>query len=525
MKVAISDRTAIRLVVGIQTVFFLSSLVGLNGPFLSVHFERQNQTYDIARHVFQTGWQGIIIPEASFSMPGYTNLPFTVSRLEFPFFGLIGWPFVMMAGHDHAVVRLIAVAFSLLSIYLIFRILRHWLDPASALFGTALWAFAPLVLHFGQVPMPDILCTAAVMLAFYLALRGKLAASSMAFAFAILAKESVLSFGLPVLVALLAARNIRTSRAAIRTAVLWGVTPAILIAGWLALDRVGPPTPWTVLHVAKGDARGPLSDFVSPSFYLHGIASLLPFGIGVMGCIALWFAFRNKTVHVDRWMKVSIVFASVFYVVFVVRKILEPQYFLPLLFWLIVATSFGFTSMAEKFSSSRAWRLVLFFACAAHVFGAWIFTSDLKASRVPDLPAITRAALLLPPGTRVAVIYLGYGASPAVWLNRNVQSVSWAPQDLDRDLPAMEAANFRYLMILDVESRHRRRQLQLMSLPVMIETLKLVLTGQKLPDEEADPLTRLANAGSPPRQYCDAHLKRIFESPSAVLYELPAGRT
>lgn len=507
------------IVWAIQFVFLIISLAGVDGPFVSVHFERQNQTYDIARHIFQTGWPGILTPEASFSSAGYTALPFTVARLEFPFYGLFGWPFAAAFGHEHAVVRLIAVAFSLLSISLVFHILGHWLEPLSAVAGTFLWAFSPLVLHFGQVPMPDILCTAGLMLAFFLALRGQLWASSAAFAFAILAKESIIPFGLPVLTALLLAKKVHSVRSGVRLAVLWCAVPAVSLCCWLSLDFFGPRTPWTVLQTATDNTRGRLGDLLVSRFYVESAACIVPFGVGLLGMLALYFALTDGKGRMQRSLKLSIVFAAAFYWVVVVRKILEPQYFLPLVFWLVVAGSFGFAALWQRMGASRVARLGLFFLLMAHVAVAWRFTSDLKASRVPDYPAIETAARLIAPGARVAVVGRAYGAAPAVWLNRNVETVSDYPNDLAKDLPYLESMNFRYLLILDLESRHSRKLLQGTSASDLMRSLKFVITGDEAAD--ADSRTHFCDPGSAIRQFCDGHLTRIYDNPDVVLYRLP----
>jgi hypothetical protein len=518
--IEVSDRIATRVVRAVQVLFLLIALPGLNNPFLSVHFERQNQTYDIARQVFEKGWQGILVPRASFSLAGYSDLPFTVARLEFPFYGFLGWPFAVAFGHDRAVVRLIAVAFSLLSIYLMFHILRHWLDPLSSVTGAALWAFAPLVMHFGQAPMPDILCTTGWMSAFYCALRRRLKLSSAAFAFAVLAKESVVPLGLPVLVALLVAKGIQNRRAAARTALVWCALPTALLTAWLSLDFFGPKTPWTVLQTANDSSRGPISELLSAHFYVESIACLLPYGLGVIGSFALYFAAICKRRSIDGRAKLSMIFAGFFYWIFVARKILEPQYFLPLLCLLVICASFGFAGMRDKMRSSARWRAFGVPALALHILTAYLFTSDLKASRVPDYPAIERAARHIPPGARVAIVGKTYGASPAVWLNRNVEATSEEPADLARDLPYLESMNFRYLMILDLESRHSRPSAQVISVPVMVASVKRLLINHT--GEADDVLTHYCDPGSPTRRYCDAHFKRLFESRFAVLYALPA---
>src|SRR5277367_3066102 len=107
-------RRQARLVVrGLQLLFLIVIIFHLNAPFLSAHNERQNQTYDIARHVFHEGWSAILTPKTSFSLPAYEARPFTIARQEFPFHGLFGWPLVKLFGHEYAIVRLVSAAFAL----------------------------------------------------------------------------------------------------------------------------------------------------------------------------------------------------------------------------------------------------------------------------------------------------------------------------------------------------------------------------------------------------------------------------
>jgi len=49
--------------IGILQAFFLvTALYGLNAPFVSTHFVRQNYTFDVAQHVFREGWRAVITP-------------------------------------------------------------------------------------------------------------------------------------------------------------------------------------------------------------------------------------------------------------------------------------------------------------------------------------------------------------------------------------------------------------------------------------------------------------------------------
>src|SRR5436305_13466653 len=103
-----SERIACRFVLLLQIGFLLMGLLRLSQPFVSAHFERQNQTYDIARHVFHDGWRAILLPKTSFSLPDNLAQPFTSVHLELPFHGLLGWPFFTLFGHARAVVVLVS---------------------------------------------------------------------------------------------------------------------------------------------------------------------------------------------------------------------------------------------------------------------------------------------------------------------------------------------------------------------------------------------------------------------------------
>src|SRR5690348_4396889 len=97
-----------KLVVLLQALFLAVALFQIDGPFLSAHNERQNQTYDVARNIFHRGWRAVLAPQASFSVPGYERQSFTSLQLEFPFHGLLGWPISKLTTHERAIVRIIS---------------------------------------------------------------------------------------------------------------------------------------------------------------------------------------------------------------------------------------------------------------------------------------------------------------------------------------------------------------------------------------------------------------------------------
>jgi len=498
-----------------QILFLSVLLLDLDGPFLSAHNERQNQTFDMARHVYRDGWTSVFTPKVSFSSPGFETQHFTAALQEVPFHGLIAWPLMRVTSHERAVVRLISGAFALLSIQLMFWILRFWLPPMASALGAGVWATAPLVLHFGQAPMPDILCSAGMLAAFWFALRGKLSASSASFLFAILAKVSVIVFGLPVLTALLVASHCQSRRDGLRLASLWGWAPLSGLILWeFLLYWFAPPSSMTVIGILAG--RGGWSGLVSLWFYKFLLGCALPFGMGVLGFIGLIFAAREKR-SMNPAVKWTIVISNLFYLLFVIRKVTEPQYILPPLAWCVMASAFGFNFLMDQLRVSALWRAALGLALLLHVIVALLFTVDLKTCRVPSYPDIERAAKLLPADARVLVLYLHYGASPAVWLDRNVLAVS---DELPSGFPSKCAqayrAGFTHFLILDIESWHAPRGND----GVFAMWTRLTQALLRKPPEAGQNNSGNASPGSPFHRYSDLVFSRVYDSPHVVLYSM-----
>jgi hypothetical protein len=511
--VGANQRRARLFVRCLQLVFCLIAAVQFDSPFLSVHNERQNQTYDIARHIFHDGWSAVLAPKASFSYPGYEERAFTIIRQEFPFHGLFGWPLVKLFGHERAVVRLVSIAFALLSIEFLFLILKTWLAPASAAAGAALWALSPLVLQFGQVPMPDILATTGMLGAFWFALKPNLPASSGWFLFAVLAKINVIFFGLPILTALLLARNCRSAGELTKIVLLWGAAPLIGLLAWTSLEVFGSETPWTVLKMINSQ-RGGMSVLLALHFYVFLAGCLLPYGIGLAGIGGLVITvFKRPYRKIRMGIALPLLVAGVLYVLAVLAKIQEPQYILPLLAWLAAAAAFGLDCIIGKPLQLVA-RIALAGAAGLHLLMVLVFSCNLKSSRVPDFPSIEMAARLIPPNSRVIVAYHHYGASPAIWLNQNVFAVPFATNNLEAHLPVLRQTGFAYILIMDLKafqfSNAGRSGLRQDSFHANAEK----------PPGRDEGITDFANPESPFRRLCDGRFDRIFSSKYAVLYSL-----
>ncbi len=498
----------------LQIAFLAIALFDLNGPFLSYHYERQNQTFDTACHVFDEGWSAVLTPKTSFSLPGYEAKPFTAARQEFPFYGVLGWPLVKVLGHAAAVVRGISVVFALCSIYLLYLILRQWLAPGVALIGVALWSFSPLLLHLGQVPMPDILCTTGMLAAFWFALKNNLSASSGSFLFAGLAKISIIVFGLPVLTALLVARNCKTIPECLRIAFYWGVIPLVGLIGWISLEFIDPNTPWTLAKIITG--RGDSHVLFTAKFYLFVFTILVPYGLGPIGILGCAVAAAKKSVpRIKPWVKWALLASNILYFPLVVGKIMEPQYLLPSLAWLTVAAAFGINQLAQKTNPGLRWRAGVVALVGLQAVTALIFTRDLKASRIPDFQSIQKAAAAIPPGARVIVVYPFYGAAPAVWLRHNVLAMDDVAT-LRANLPRLEKIGFSHLVLLDVKTRTKSA-----SKESVLKMLASVCRWNRQPDTGRDPwLSGYTLPTSSFCQFCDPRFTRIFSGDFIIVYAL-----
>lgn len=505
----------------LQIFFFVVALWGLDAPFVSMHFVRQNQTFDVARHVFHEGWSAVITPRASFSQlsapddtfsPLITPSPrFTIIHLEVPFHGIFGWPAaVVFKQHERAIVRLVSVMFALLSIRLLYLVLRHWLEPSFALAGTALWTTAPVIIHFGQVPTPDILATTGLAAAFLFALRGQTALSSVAFLFSLLAKLSIIIYGLPVLTAFLIARDCRSVGQFIKLSLAWGLIPLLGVLVWLSLSWSDPFGSWVILGGYRAGGYGPvgLKDWMHPGFYVRPMMYLFPFGCGLLGIIGGWFALRSKVVRMHPWLKVSIIAGVACNYAFERIVWIEPQYTVPVLFWLVVAVSFGFPRLFEFLGRDHRRRAVLGGILLVHIAVMIAAVCFLKASRVPNLRDLEAAARLTPVDSRIVVYASTPSASPSAWLDRNtlklgpLPNVASAQWDVfAQQLQSVQKAGFDYLLVFDVEGHESMN---------FLETF----------EQETPYVTNYTDRALPTRRFFDDRFRKIFEGDHVVLYRM-----
>lgn len=485
-------------------------LVDLDGPFVSAHNERQNQTYGVAAYIFRTGWTGVVTPRVPFSLPQHPDQPFTAARLEVPFHGILGWPLAAFTEHHRAVVRLISLLFGAASIVLVHTLLKQVASPLASIAGTATWASAPLLLHFGQIPTPDVLTTCGMLLAFLLASRGALTGSSGAFLFAILAKPSTMIFGLPILTSLLVAQQCRSFRKAIWLALRWGLPALLGLSLWLSLDLLGPDTPWTILAQLRSRHDG---SFLQPFYYINLLAGVGPFGLGVAGIVSLAISLRDRQSAGSPWVVAAAATACLVYLCTVVRQITEPQYLLPVVAWLILLSGRGWDRLVHLWSSSTWGKAGSIVIVALHLVVTTILTADLKASRVPDFAELQAIRQHLPASARVGVFYLHYGASPSIWLERNVLAVGRQPLPVETELAELNLHGFTHFVILDLYQSGGGK------LANLAKWLTHRSTGPNAAFER--PTSHFTAADNQVRTYCDQHFTLIQKAPHTLLYALP----
>jgi hypothetical protein len=124
-------------------------LFNVNSPLLDHHSWRQTDTAAIARNFYYNGFN-ILYPQVDTggAGPGYVETEFQLV----PFIIAI---FYKILGVHEYVARLVIIAFSMGSVYLLYKLCRAYFDRNTAIFGTLFFVISPLELFFGRAVMPD----------------------------------------------------------------------------------------------------------------------------------------------------------------------------------------------------------------------------------------------------------------------------------------------------------------------------------------------------------------------------------
>ncbi len=127
----------------------LCRLFNLATPLLDYHSWRQTDTAAIARNFYYNGFN-IFYPQIDWggAGPGYVEAEFQLV----PFIIAI---FYKIFGVHEYVARLVIIAFSVGSIYLLYKMVRIYYSRRVAIFSAIFFIISPMELYFGRTVMPD----------------------------------------------------------------------------------------------------------------------------------------------------------------------------------------------------------------------------------------------------------------------------------------------------------------------------------------------------------------------------------
>jgi 4-amino-4-deoxy-L-arabinose transferase-like glycosyltransferase len=137
------------ILISLMLFGLISKLFNLTSPLLDYHSWRQTDTAGIARNFYNNGFN-IIYPQIDWggAGPGYVESEFQlvpfISSLFYKIFGV----------HEY-IARLVVIAFSVGSIYLLYRMIRMHYSQRVAAFSIIFFIISPLELYFGRAVMPE----------------------------------------------------------------------------------------------------------------------------------------------------------------------------------------------------------------------------------------------------------------------------------------------------------------------------------------------------------------------------------
>lgn len=245
----------------------LLRLVHLDAPPVGRHAWRQCDTASVARNYHQGGYR-FAFPQIDWEIPGYVEM-------EFPIYPFAVAAAYALVGETEAAARLLSLLGSLVTLWMIYLLVRRLLGAAAALWASLLLAVLPMSVYFGRAIMPESWMLAASAAGVYLFLRwseegGRWAyvLSAVAVALACLLKPTSLYLGLPLL--WLAWR--RFGRRTLAQGSIWlyalaVIAPLVVWYGWAYHLGQTYGASFHVLTAAGADKWGRWSLLASPDFY------------------------------------------------------------------------------------------------------------------------------------------------------------------------------------------------------------------------------------------------------------------
>jgi hypothetical protein len=511
-----------RVYLGTGFVFCLVGLYQIDGPYTDAFHERQNQVAEVSRNIYQAGLRSSWQPRARFGNPDNPGLGYTVLRLEYPFHGISSGLLYHVFGESPWVGRAVSIVLSLLAFWFALRVYAALAGDRAATIGLVLFALAPLTLHCGQVPMPDIVCTLGMIGSMALAISDRacgdrpraVVASALLFMVALLGKPSIAPYALPIFVSLISFdHGIGWN---LKRLSLWLAIAFALPIVWASLSVFDPVGTLTSLKMA-GDPthKRNIKDLMSIYFYIRIVSYIVFFGVGPLGVLLAALGVRSA-LRDGRVLLTGAVGFSVAFVYCTIARLMwrEPQYTLPVLFWIGLYASLGARSLLSGEAGWLRRPLLLVPLIVLQVGGMILATLDLKADRYPHYGELVAIQRVLPPGAKVVQISDSYGATPTYALSRTTiqfggaaPRISFSPaqsvggptstQDPLPELRSLHCLGYDYLIFIDYTFRGR-----------LFGNDRRWVQGRTLQPD----LHRLA----------EQHFDKIFESPHATLYKLPA---
>lgn len=403
-------------------LFLLISLIRINAPFTNASHERQYQTVEMGQSLIARTGATVWMPRAAFANYSHPEQEYTVVRLEVPFHAAFGALLARVTGEAPWVWRSISILASLLSIILATFVFCHFVPEGGGFLAGALFSSAPLLLHYGQVPMPDILCTLGMITSFAVAclfkthkFYFKVILSALAFAAALLGKPSILPFALPICVFLFVPEDRRLEKKNFLPFCLWCAIALAPLLIWVFGSLHDPPGTMNLFSLSTHEQRGFPGDLRDPMFFVRVFSYLTLFGVGPLGFLlsarGLCFISKSKTKNLLIAALISILSTYMGMTRYMWR---EPQYTLPVLFWLSLFAAYGWMYRP------RILRLKLVFACLGIcqlMTLAWA-TVDLKSDRVPNHAELQGLTRFLDKNAKILQVSPSYGATPSGLLQR-----------------------------------------------------------------------------------------------------------
>ena len=469
------------LILVLSILNFFIYIFSIDSLYVSAQHERQSQTSGIALNIVKKGIISFWQPEVDFPMNRrYTEnfntqiIDTTIIRYEVPFHGILNWPISILVGWKSWTPSLISFISSVVTIFLCWSFFSRFFEPKIAFFGVLILSTSPLFLHFGQVPMPDILSlmflVASVLFATPYTFNHQSNADSSSrsswkikslllsasfFAMGILAKQSIAPFLLSP--AMLLSSQER-GRRRILTVILYSVIAILPLLIWASLSVFDNPLYSTnFIEMAKDpNHKGFPQDLFTLNFYLRSFIYISIFGVGFLGVVLALYSlpslFRNK--KYDFFL--GAVLGCLYLYISTPRLMWrEPQYSLIVVFWLSFLASAGLQVLSRKseyFSgfSKKIFRYSLLLLFIIQLFTVTAGTLDLKASRIPNAPELVEAGKLLPPEAKVIQVSPSYGATPTFLLNRKTILLE------DSSISALDKyikSGYRYILFWDYTLR------------------------------------------------------------------------